>query len=120
MRYRIGDKVAVLDDVLKGTVIQIDGDDIMVEIDDGFQMKYREKELVLIQHDQADLSRYSDISNEELLYKSDDNKSKKKSPFKSDLARKNQTVMEVDLHIHQLTSTTRGMDNYDILNLQIS
>src|SRR5690606_31609835 len=27
--------------------------------------------------------------------------------------------MEVDLHIHQLVNTTKGMDNYDMLSLQL-
>jgi DNA-nicking Smr family endonuclease len=27
--------------------------------------------------------------------------------------------MEVDLHIHQLTTKSRGMSNYDMLNLQL-
>lgn len=120
MDYKIGDRVAVLDDVLKGTVIKIDKDVITVETDDGFPMNYYEKELVIIKENQADLSKYSDISNEELMHKSVDNKPKSKSLFKSDQSDKNQPVMEVDLHIGQLTSTTRGLDNYDMLNLQIT
>ena len=120
MRYKIGDKVAVLDDVLKGTVIQIDNGIITIETEEGFPMKYKEKELVLIRKDQADLSKYSDITNDDLLHKSDDKKRKKKSLFKSDQPGKNQPVMEVDLHIHQLTDSTRGLDNYDMLNLQIT
>ena len=120
MRYKIGDKVAVLDDVIKGTVIQIEQGTITVETDEGFPMNYAEKELVLIAQDQADLSRYSDISNEDLLHKSVDRLPKKKSLFKSDQTDKNQPVMEVDLHIHQLTSSTRGMDTYDMLNLQMT
>lgn len=120
MRYSIGDKVAVLDDVLKGTVVQIEGTAITVETEEGFPMVYREKELVLIGKDQADLSKFSDISNEDLMHKSADSKLKKKSLFKSDQPGKNQPIMEVDLHIHQLTSSTRGMDNYDMLNVQIT
>lgn len=120
MLYKLGDRVAVLDDVLKGTVIKIDRGVITVETDEGFPMNYTEKELVLIRQDQADLSKYSDISNENLMHKSEDNSPKKKSLFKSDQIDKNQPIMEVDLHIGQLTSTTRGMDNYDMLNLQMT
>ena len=120
MLYKLGDRVAVLDDVLKGTVIKIDRGVITVEIDEGFPMNYTEKELVLIRQDQADLSKYSDISNENMMHKSVDNSPKKKSLFKSDQIDKNQPIMEVDLHIGQLTSTTHGMDNYDMLNLQMT
>lgn len=120
MSFKIGDNVAVLDDVLKGTIIQIDREMITIETEDGFPMKYTEKELVLIRKDQADLSKYSDISNDELLHKSVDKKTKKKSLFKSDQPGKNQPIMEVDLHIHQLTDSTKGLDNYDMLNLQMT
>jgi DNA-nicking Smr family endonuclease len=32
---------------------------------------------------------------------------------------KNVPTLEVDLHIHQLTRSTRGMGNYEMLNLQL-
>ncbi|MBT8320847.1 MAG: Smr/MutS family protein, partial [Eudoraea sp.] len=32
---------------------------------------------------------------------------------------RNVPKMEVDLHIHQLVPSTRGMSNYDMLNLQL-
>ena len=120
MRYSIGDKVAVLDDVLNGTVIQIENGMVTIETDEGFPMRYAEKELVLIRHDQADLSKFSDISNEDLMLKEADKKAKKKSLFKSDNSDKNLAIMEVDLHIGQLTKSSRGMDNYDKLNLQMN
>ena len=44
---------------------------------------------------------------------------KKTSKFKTDLKPDKLPPMEVDLHIHQLTDSTRGMDNYDMLNLQM-
>jgi len=41
---------------------------------------------------------------------------KKSSSFVKD---KNEVIWEVDLHINQLTKSTRGMDNYDMLSLQL-
>jgi dsDNA-specific endonuclease/ATPase MutS2 len=40
----------------------------------------------------------------------------KKTAFKK---HKNEVVFEVDLHIDKLTKSTKHMDNYDMLNLQL-
>ena len=36
MKYKIGDKVSVLDDVISGVVIEIKGDRVVIEGDVGF------------------------------------------------------------------------------------
>lgn len=115
MRLEIGNKVAVLDDVLKGIVIKIDGKNIDIKTDDGFLMTFLASELVKIEKDQFELSKFSDI-NHELLKEKMIVKPSKKSAFKKD---KSEVIFEVDLHINQLVVSTRGMDNYDMLNLQL-
>lgn len=118
--FKIGDKVAVIDDVIKGKVIEAHSDKIIVETPDGFSFEFLPNELVSIKAEQSELSKYSDISNENLLEKISDKVSEKNKPkFKSVIKQSKLPPMEVDLHIHQLTDTTRGMDTYDILNLQI-
>jgi dsDNA-specific endonuclease/ATPase MutS2 len=117
MKIKIGDIVAVIDDVIKGEVISISGVKITVE-SEGFPYVFTEKELVIIKEDQSDLAKYSDLTHEHLIEKEDVEK-KKKSPFKSDNSAKNVPAMEVDLHIGQLTASTRGMDNYDMLTIQL-
>jgi len=120
MNFKVGDTVAVLDDIIKGKVIAVYQNKIVLETVDGFSFDFLPNELVIIKESQSELSKYSDISNEGLLEKIDESSNKKKSPkFKSSLKEEKMPPMEVDLHIHQLTETTRGMDNYDILNLQI-
>ena len=47
----------------------------------------------------------------------DKEKAEKKPKFKT--ARDDRPVFEVDLHSSALVKTTRGMDPYDILNLQL-
>ena len=115
MRLEIGNKVAVLDDVLKGNVIKIENDVVSIKTDDGMVFNFSEKELVKIEEDQFELSKYSDINNPLLKEKANLNKGKK-SAFKKD---KNEVILEVDLHINQLTASTKNMDNFDMLNLQL-
>jgi dsDNA-specific endonuclease/ATPase MutS2 len=119
-KFKVGDKVAVLDDIIKGKVIAVHATKIVMESTDGFPMDFLPNELVVIHENQAELSKYSDISHDGLLEKIH-HQEKRRTPvkFKSDDKPENQPAMEVDLHIHQLTASTRGMDNFDMLNLQL-
>lgn len=115
MCLEIGNKVAVLDDVLKGKVIHINGDEISVETTDGMIFKFNSSELVKVAIEQHELSKYSDINNSLLKEKISQNPPKK-SLFKKE---KKEVILEVDLHINKLVKSTRNMDNYDILNIQL-
>jgi hypothetical protein len=116
MRLEIGNKVAVLDAVLKGVVIAIHGDSITIEAEDGMLFKFSKRELVKIEEDQHELSKFSDINNPLLKEKITDTRPQKSLFTKT----KNEVILEVDLHINQLVKSTRGLDNYDMLNLQLS
>ena len=50
--FEIGNKVAVLDDALNGRVINIIGDEILVETTDGMVFKFKAPEIVKIEVDQ--------------------------------------------------------------------
>ncbi len=115
MRLEIGNKVAVLDDVLKGIVIAISDKEVTLETSDGMIFSFNASELVKIETEQNELSKYSDINNT-MLHQKIDEKKKIKSVFKKT---KNEIVIEVDLHINKLTKSTNGMDNYDMLSLQL-
>ena len=115
MRLEIGNKVAVLDDVLKGSVVKIEGENITVKTDDGMILTFLKSELVKIEKDQHELSKFSDI-NHQLFKEKIASQPDKKSAFKKD---KNEVIFEVDLHINQLVKSSKGMDNYDMLNLQL-
>lgn len=114
--FKIGDKVAVLDDTIKGIVSDIDDNNVTIDTEDGFLMIYNVAELVLIKTDQADYSKYIDIKHDALIEKESSSiKKKSKKSFKSGSV----PPLEVDLHIHQLTKSSRGMTNHDMLTLQI-
>ena len=116
MQFLLGNKVAVLDDVLKGVIISIDNQLIGIEDSDGMIYQYHQQELVLIEEDQYQLSKFSDINNVFLNEKLEETSSKT-SGFKKE---KNEVILEVDLHINQLIKSTRGMDNFDMLTLQLN
>ena len=115
MYFEIGKQVAVLDDTLKGVIVNIENQIIDIQDSDGMIYQYNQNELVIIDEDQYQLSKYSDINNSLLNDKIQD-QIKKPSSFKKD---KNEVIIEVDLHINQLTKSTKGMDNFDMLSLQL-
>jgi dsDNA-specific endonuclease/ATPase MutS2 len=115
MRIEIGHKVAVLDDVLKGKVTNVKGDVISIETSDGMVFNFSKSELVIIEKEQHELTKFSDINNPLLNEKIAANPSKK-SFFRKE---KEEVVLEVDLHIKQLTKSVKGLDNYDMLNMQL-
>jgi len=121
MNFKVGDIVSVIDDVMKGKVVAVRDNKVFIESTDGFDFEFSPKELVIVKESQFELSKYSDISNEELLKQSSKEEVKRNNSikFKSDSKPDKLPPMEVDLHIHNLTPSTRGMDNYDILTIQM-
>ena len=117
MCLEIGNKVAVLDDVIKGVVVKINKDEVFIRTDDGMEMSFISSDLVKIGVEQNKISGYSKNDNRFLREKETvDTGRKKKTSF---IKNKNEVVMEVDLHIEKLVKSRKGMDNYDILSVQI-
>lgn len=114
--FQPGDKVAVLDDELEGKVISTAGDMVSIETPDGFSLEFLSKELVKIDpsHDilPDDPADFSQIIKEKESFKKP--KSRRVKPKE-----RNVPPMEVDLHIHKLVNSYKGMSNYDILTLQL-
>ncbi len=115
--FKIGDRVAVLDDTLKGLVANVLPNTITIITDDGFNMHFNPKELVLIAQEQKELSKYCDIQLNQLLNEKKVLLKKQANNKKAPTAKL--PMMEVDLHIHHLIPSTRGMSNYEILSLQL-
>ena len=115
MYFNIGKKVAVLDDILKGVIVSLNGQVVGIKDNDGMVYEYNQNELVVIEEDQHQLSKYSDINNTLFNDKLQDQKVKGSS-FKKE---NNEVILEVDLHINQLIKSTTGMDNFEMLSLQL-
>ena len=116
MNFCVGDMASVLDDVVKGEVTNIEGTTIYIKDASGLEFSYKASELVKIDGDQQQLLRYNEASNHLLESKLAEVPKKRTSIFKKS---KNEVVFEVDLHIHKLVKSTKGLDNFDMLNLQI-
>lgn len=117
MRLEIGNKVVVLDDVIKGHITHIKDNKITIKDESGMTYQFHPSELVRIKQEQYDLLKYSNTDASFLEEKIINPSKKKKTLFKK---RKNEVIMEVDLHLEKLTTSTRGMDNFDMLSLQIN
>ncbi|MEW5675874.1 Smr/MutS family protein [Flavobacterium enshiense] len=115
--FNIGDKVSVLDDVISGKVVGFEKDQIIIETADGFTMKFMQNELIN-ENRTSDLKSFtSNQSLSQILKEKEE--VKKRSFVKEKKSRKDEFVLEVDLHIEKLVPSKRGMSNYDILTLQM-
>ena len=116
-KFEIGDKVAVLDDDISGVVIKVQNNDISVETTDNFVMTFFVNELVKINNSNELSGFFSTQSLGSVL--KDKEEPKKRSFVKEKRSRKDEFVLEVDLHIEKLVPSKRGMSNYDILTFQM-
>jgi dsDNA-specific endonuclease/ATPase MutS2 len=116
MKFKKGDTVSVLDEAMEGVIVSIVFGKIQVLTKDGFTIVYEEKDLIKMENTK-ELSGNHGISMREVIREKETPKRK----YTTAPSRKErlQPAMEVDLHIHQLINSTKGMDNYDMLSLQL-
>lgn len=108
-QFKKGDRVLVLDDEFGGVVAFAKAGQITILTDDGLQMEYTSNELIL---DKSFKVSYVNVKNEPKAKRSKKRQvSRKKAAFIP--------AVEIDLHIHQLVKSERGMDAYDKLNIQL-
>ena len=111
-----GDKIAVLDDELEGTVVSVEGECVTIETSEGFTLDFEQNELVKIEGPQDFLPNDPEVTSEII---------KEKESFKKPKSRRvkpkerNVPPMEVDLHIEKLVRSFRNMSNHEILTLQM-
>ncbi|GAW90458.1 hypothetical protein FPS14_contig00061-0007 [Flavobacterium psychrophilum] len=111
-----GDNISVLDDAINGVVLKVNGNIVTIETEDGFELDYNEKELILIESSN-DLMH--NISKTNFLAVAKEKEIPKPRSFvKEKKSKKEEFVLEIDLHIEKLVPNKRGMSNYDILNIQ--
>ncbi|MFT5736560.1 MAG: dsDNA-specific endonuclease/ATPase MutS2 [Maribacter sp.] len=111
--FKVGDKVEAIDDVIKGIVSQVKGSSITVQTEDDFPMVFDARELVVITGSIT-------VSNYEIAQvKKEKELPKSRKPAVIRPKERNLPKMEVDLHISQLVKHSKGMGNYEMLNLQL-
>ncbi|WP_396601407.1 DNA mismatch repair protein MutS [Algibacter sp. R77976] len=118
MAFKLGDYVLVLDEDLSGVVTKVKGDTIFIETEDGFLLDFQVNELVLKDKKESIASEIflnssiADVVSEKEI-------PKRKNQPKIRAKDRYEPTMEVDLHIHQLVKSSRGMSNHDMLTLQL-
>jgi dsDNA-specific endonuclease/ATPase MutS2 len=117
MKFNIGDRVEAIDHDLEGKIIKIEKENYIIISSDGFEMPFKEKEIILKNSFENIKVSVQDIANSKLqkdkktnLLKIDD-VTKTKTPYKQ---------QEIDLHIEKLLKNYRHLSKYEILTLQIN
>ena len=116
MMYKIGDRVSVLDEDITGTIVKIEDANIVIETEDGFELEFNKGELVLVNTSELSGDMFSKSLIVEIINEKE--RPKRNNQKKTKTKERFQPPMEVDLHIHHLTSQ-KGMSNYDMLSLQL-
>ena len=115
MDFKVGDQVEAIDDIVQGVVVKISGGQITVESKDGFLLKYTSDELLKVSGSNA-----IKVSNFEVAkIKAEKEVPKNRHSRKIRPKERYAPQMEVDLHIDKLTPSTKGMTNFEMLNLQL-
>jgi len=115
MEFKVGDQVEAIDDIIQGVVVEISGAQITVESKDGFLLRYAADELLKRPATEA-----FKVSNYEVArIKAEKEIPKNRHHKKIKSKERNRPQMEVDLHINKLTPSTKGLTNFEMLNLQL-
>lgn len=115
MSFKIGDIVSVLDEDITGVITQMSGNDIIIETSDGFDMEFSISEVIKEKPLNSKLFTNTDLQT--VITEKEQQQKPKSIKVKS--KERNLPAMEVDLHIHQITTSHRHMNNFDMLNLQL-
>ena len=100
-----GDKVEAIDDEIKGVVLGVNLDTILVLTEDDFEMQFDRSELVVITEDISP----SEVIPEnfaQILSEKQESKATRSVRVKPKM--RNQPAMEVDLHIDKLVKSTKA------------
>lgn len=113
MQIKKGDYVEVTDESISGKVLRVNNKEVTFVTGDGFEMTYPKEALILVKN-QFSVSQHDVFSalNEKEI-------PKRKKNLIVPKRQRNEPKMEVDLHIEKLTKSFKGMNNFDILSLQL-
>lgn len=117
--YNIGDKVSVINDVISGQVIKLNGNHVVIEDEEGFQRSYKENQLVH-QKKYRDYSLDDYHTEHQILQKLTLLKGGQKQLL-SQVKKTNykQELLEIDLHIECLVDDYFHLTNFEIMQIQM-
>jgi DNA-nicking Smr family endonuclease len=129
--FRPGDRVRFLNDVGEATVVQmVSANEVLVIDDTEFEYTYPVAELIAIENRSREEQAYKQSApgTHEILYRNVDQDAAKKAEkqFKGKYKEREEgnvrfkdSVVEVDLHIHELVETEAGLDPAAMLDVQM-
>lgn len=115
MNLKIGDLVSVLDEAISGVITKISEETIVIETEDGFDMEFSPTEVIKEKPLTSRL--FSNIDLDTVITEKE--QSQKRKSVKVKPKERSLPAMEVDLHIQQITTSHKHMNNFDMLNLQL-
>lgn len=113
---KIGDKVSVLDDDISGVVTAVKGNEVTILTTDDFELDFLKKELIVMD---GSLSKRKLAQVDIAAIISEKENKKPGKTVRTKPKERSLPAMEVDLHINQLVPKTRGLDNYEMLTIQL-
>ncbi len=113
--FKIGDYVSVLDDDIQGHITKIQDDQVTIETSDGFDMEFSVQEIIKEQSLSRNIFDHDDLAS--VIEEKEQNQ--KRNSIRTKPKERNLPAMEVDLHIHQITTSNKRMSNHDMLTLQL-
>ena len=116
-KFNIGDTVAVLDEAISGRIVNLGESSANILTSDGFEMTFNLNDLIIEAQDGMDTALFSKTSLQTVLKDKEPVKRHKTGGKK--VKERYEPTMEVDLHIHQLVKSQRGMTKHDILTTQL-
>ncbi|SEH97868.1 hypothetical protein SAMN02927937_02510 [Paenimyroides aquimaris] len=113
----LGSFVEVLDEDFSGKVIKLQNNEAVILTNDGFELTYSINQLILI-GDGAAIKQASSFGaiEQAKIQKHTINYHKVNTEKKS---KKDEIVLEIDLHIEKLVKNFKHLSNFDILNIQV-
>lgn len=116
MMFKKGDKVSTIDDNISGIVVRLDGQQVVIDTNDGFEMSFSASELILERENLApELFKSHDFHS--VVSEKEATTKRTSKPIQS--KRGKIPPMEVDLHLHKLIDNERHLTDYDKLNIQL-
>ncbi|XOD69558.1 MAG: Smr/MutS family protein [Flavobacteriales bacterium AspAUS03] len=113
-KFKIGDKVSVIDEMITGHVVNIQGKKITLLNDFGFKEDYPTEQLVRTNENLAADMKHSWID-QNVIKTKEENTSTQKIRSKS----KQDQPFEIDLHIDKLIDFSQRFSNHEMLQIQL-
>ena len=116
--FEVGERITFIDDSINGIVVSISGDELIIETEDGFEMKCSSNEIIKRGGFDDEMSSFIDdrtfnrIMNENSM---DKRRASVKRP-----SRKDDYLIEVDLHVERILKSYKHMSSGDILDYQLN